>query len=805
MPRESTHEPRDATDRSRSMPRYRLNSRPTPRFLLTLFAASLISSCGGGGTGTPLPAATDTTPASFSFTAAIEASRNTVVESDPIAVSGINAAASISIAGGEFSVAGGAFTSAAGSVSNGQAVSVRLTSSDRFGTPVSATLTIGGVSGVFTVTTIAEPPVLIDVNVNMRHTVGGFDTFDRTKYITIHADAGEHDWFGNNAQSRNEPNALPNLMQDFLGGKDVYLGRNTGGITWYLGEMDEDAARLGFVDETDATNTGNSVRSNYTNNMADRWVSTRLHADREINLVVGAQQHPFWPDGTTTRQGWSLSQTGTVAEPLGTASGHWMGQYLSKFYRPAGSAQNGADKPPLVEVMNEPVYDLHDAAATPEPLDRIFEYHNAVAAEIRATNNDVLIGGYTAAFPNFEEDNFDRWRNRHQRFLDLAGSNMDFVSIHLYDFASINDGGSIKERYRKGSNMEATMDMLDQYGTLLFGAHMPLVVSEYGGRAHTMERDPWSPERDWVMLKSLNSMLMSFLERPDSVLVTIPFVVLKAEWGRTTVPYNWRLMRQRFEAAGETGNEWVYTDLVKFYELWSDVKGTRVDSWANDQDILVDAYVDGADLYVIVNNLEFDATTFNLDISGLGGANILSIDFRHLHAANDVPQLDNTFPSELAESISLGGESTMIIRLELDTVPSLDETSDESKHYAATMLQPISANTSMVFDIDGLSTTANGEAILRLGVGRDHGLSLSPSVTVNGTPVSIPADYRGYDQFHNGAGRERFFGVLEIPVPWTAIAANNQVDITFADDGGHVSSVALQVFHQSQAVVRGAR
>ena len=109
------------------------------------------------------------------------------------------------------------------------------------------------------------------------------------------------------------------------------------------------------------------------------------------------------------------------------------------------------------------------------------------------------------------------------------------------------------------------------------------------------------------------------------------------------------------------------------------------------------------------------------------------------------------------------------------------------------------------FNVNGVVSGTNGEVVLRLGVGREHGLSLQPTVTVNGTAVTVPADYRGYDQYHNGAGREAFFGVLEIPLPWSVISANNQVDVTFGDSGGHVSSVALQVFNQSRVVTRGTR
>ncbi|MGB5512592.1 MAG: hypothetical protein WBM87_12850 [Woeseiaceae bacterium] len=785
-------------------------SIPT-RNLRTLVIASMLlfvlAGCGGGGGGgnPPPPPVDDTTPNAFSFVAQAEVQRTATVQSESITISGINAAASISITGGEYSIAGGAYTSAAGSVSNGQSVTVRLTASSSFDTQAEATLTIGGIDGDFNVTTVPAPSVLIDVNADVRHTVGGIDTFDRSKFITIHASPTEHDWFGDNAQSRDAPNALPDLMTDFLEGKDVYLGRNTGGISWYLGEMLQDPSRPGFVDEADATSDGDAVRSNYSNNMDARWVSTRQHDHRAINMIVGAQQHPFWPDGQTTRQGWALSQTDTPAEPFGTATGHYMGQFMSKFFSPGPADPVGQAKPPLVEVMNEPVWDLYDFPTVKEPLDKIFEFHNAVAAEIRATNNDVLIGGYTAAFPNFEVDNFDRWRDRHKRFLDLAGANMDFVSIHLYDFPMINRGAGVTNEYRKGSNLEATFDMLDHYGTLQFGAPKPVVVSEYGGRAHGMENQPWSPERDWVLLRSMNSMLMAFMERPDNMLMSIPFIVIKAEWGRQsdTVPYAWRLMRQRLEAAGETGDEWVYTELVKFYELWSDVNGTRVDSYATDRDVLVDAYIDGTSLYIIANNLEFDDAYIDFGVSGIGGANISSIDVKHLYGDNGVPVLEEMqWTTGIPESVKLGAEATMVIHAQVDASVSITEDSNESRHFAATMLQPISANSTMSFDVNGLTIGANGEAVLRLGVGRAHGLSLLPSVTVNGISISAPADYRGYDQFHNGVGRPEFFGVLEIPVPWSALAASNRVDVTFADSGGNISSIALQVFNQSRAITR---
>lgn len=94
-------------------------------------------------------------PAPFTFASQTGIVRNTYAVSNAIIVSGINMPSPVSISGGEYSINNGVFTSAAGTVSNGNTVMVRLLSSSAFLTPTYATLTIGGVSGAFSVTSEA--------------------------------------------------------------------------------------------------------------------------------------------------------------------------------------------------------------------------------------------------------------------------------------------------------------------------------------------------------------------------------------------------------------------------------------------------------------------------------------------------------------------------------------------------------------------------------------------------------------------------------------------------------------------------
>lgn len=106
----------------------------------------------------PILAATkDRTPDPFSFPAKTDVARSVYVVSDTITVSGIDVTVPISINGGAYSINNGAFTSSTGFIENGQTVKVRVFSSSSYSTSTSANLSIGGIKGTFTVTTLKEP------------------------------------------------------------------------------------------------------------------------------------------------------------------------------------------------------------------------------------------------------------------------------------------------------------------------------------------------------------------------------------------------------------------------------------------------------------------------------------------------------------------------------------------------------------------------------------------------------------------------------------------------------------------------
>jgi len=623
--------------------------------------------------------------------------------------------------------------------------------------------------------------VIVDVNLDMKHTVGGISEFEREKFVNIHADIAEKEWDGDNE--------IANLRDDFLKGNNVYLGRNTGGITWWLkAQITEDADRTGFADPASITSKGNYVKSEYAK-------KTNLHGFENHNdQVICAQLHPFWPDGQLTQQGWSFSQTDTQSEPFGTATGEYMGRYIRDFFGNGGIT--GEKRPNYVEVINEPLWHLVDYGnETPE---KVFRFYNAVADEIKKYNNNIEVGGYCVAFPDLEKNNFAQWEERWKLFMDIAGEKMDFWSMHFYDFPAI--GG--KQKYRKGSQMEATLDMIEQYSFMKFGHAKSFLVSEFGAQMHDYMNE-WSPYRDWLHMKSVNTMMLQFMDRPHLVSKIIDFMPVKAEWGYDNEKqrtYNHRLMRKSNEPAQYTG-QWVYTEMVKTYRLWSDVNGTRVDSHPNHQDIISDCYVVGNKAYIIANSLDLENKyDVELNIDGID-ARPQEVIVKYLQLINNKPELSVENYSQLPELIEIGIEGTVIVECTFANEINVSETSNETKYYANELLKPITAGTDVSFVINNVTKPSLGEAVLRIGIGRAHNKELFPRVQFNGEQLTVEANYKGDDQLQ----RDSFFGVLEVEVPVDLLKTQNTISVKFTDNGGYVSSVAMQVYDFSREVTRSNR
>ncbi len=628
-------------------------------------------------------------------------------------------------------------------------------------------------SGVFM--TQAQKTIKVDVNLDLKHSVDGISTFDRSKYMILHADINDNSW-DSNAQ-----------REQFLEDYDVYLGRNNGGMVWEYDQSSEDPVKPGWPDIEALKTKGQRSREDYANNVASHAFEKRYG-----NMMFGGQPTPMYPNGQMTRPSNCCSSSDPWAYEGYEATAEYYAQYLKEFFGEGNVS--GKPRPQYVEVLNEPFVKANKLGTTRSDITRM---HKVVAKRIKELNPTIKVGGYSAAHPAFEEGNFNHWRNNWKLFIDEAGEDMDFFSVHLYDFLGEDDLSL--EAQRKGSNAEAILDMIEHYSYLKLGEPKPFSISEYGWLGRPLN-GPYNKARDWFNIRSFSSFMMQLMERPNRIASAIPFMLLKATWWPSPgdYGYSYRLLRQKKELEGDTGDEWVYTEFVQYFQLWSDVKGTRVDTYATDPDLLVDAYVEGNQAFVILSNFEHAPVSVALNIPLLSTNPASEVTIKHSFAdADGVPILmETTGPAP--QKVDLGREATMILAYTLSNSPAIKETAEEQKLYAETYLHEIRANKEIQLNINGATVGPNGEAILRIGMGRAHGLSLQPTLKVNGRSVTVSSDWKGYDQ----KTRDSFFGVVEVPIPFNLIEESNTISLTFPDNGGFVSSMGMQVFNFSRPVNR---
>jgi hypothetical protein len=100
----------------------------------------------------------DTVPDQFSFTDQSGVSQSAEITSAAITITGIDAAAAITVSGGTYDINGsGTFTADPGTVETGDTVRARHTSSASYLTATNTVVTIGGVSDTFRSITEGDP------------------------------------------------------------------------------------------------------------------------------------------------------------------------------------------------------------------------------------------------------------------------------------------------------------------------------------------------------------------------------------------------------------------------------------------------------------------------------------------------------------------------------------------------------------------------------------------------------------------------------------------------------------------------
>lgn len=451
------------------------------------------------------------------------------------------------------------------------------------------------------------------------------------------------------------------------------------------------------------------------------------------------------------------------------------------------------DVPRFYEPFNEPMIkaatfypQAGNTAQSDIIITKMCEFHRDMGRAIHALPElaNMQMVGYASAFPQFENNDFTLWNKRFKKFIDIAGEDVDVFSVHLYDGTGVNNSGG----RRSGSNSEAIMDLIEAYSFERLNEVKPLAITEYGRLVVNQPGWPgagvsnYEPVENAQAVRSQLHMVMSFIERGDDILYSVPFSTGKSN------PYMDQYSRAGLWVQNDDGT-FELTERRFFFEIWKDVKGKRVRINSTNIDVQTQAFVDGRQLYVMLNNLNDLTQSVNLDMVDVTG--LQNVQIKRLKTfVNGVPALTTSTVTSAPASLNIDYAETIVLTYNFNSAINFTNSIFSKKYYATSTLKPITANQNLSYIINGVET-GQGQATLRLGVGRDLGANLSPEVRINGSVVNYGGDViRGYDQ----STRSSFFGTLEIPVEMSLLnAGRNTVNVRFPDGGGHVSSAILQV------------
>lgn len=586
--------------------------------------------------------------------------------------------------------------------------------------------------------------VQIDIDVSTQRYIGNVSSLDRTKFFTLHSGGGND---ADVAKFFKEFNVSPGrgFWSPF-----AYAKSKTGSVGRYPAFSNSNNTRVRKVNRSVATDHPKNVfRYNLDKNKAANW---------------------------------------TV-----------------EYYK---NVTNDSGRPEFYEPMNEPFIRSGDDVFSSEQPDaqkvrvRMAEWFGAIGKKIDETPElaKMKVIGYASAWPSMELGDFSHWNSRMKMFMDVAGKNIDAFSVHLYD--GINVTG--QDNKRSGSNSEAILDLMETYSFKKWGVVKPHAITEYGG----IEKgygDNYSKAKSAISIKSINSILFNLLDRENRIAITIPFITPKSTFSLTASnnyqPYTPALWRPLSITPTNNPNkpilgDWTFTEKIKFYKLWSDVKGKRIFVKSNNPDIQTHGFIDDNKVYIALNNLDSKTHKLSLnmlsDISGFQKLKIKSLKIFD----NADPKYKVTQNNSMLDAIELIESETVVLEYTFSKALSFNNTLHNTNYYSKKYLQKINKNAEISFVFNNVKT-GEGFASLKMAIGRKHNRSKTPVIKVNGTSIDIPSNWKGYDQ----RNRKDFFGTIDIPFDAELLKTNNTITIKFPDNGGRISSLILSVDRLDKAII----
>ncbi|PWJ37942.1 GH39 family glycosyl hydrolase [Sediminitomix flava] len=577
----------------------------------------------------------------------------------------------------------------------------------------------------------------------------GVKNFDRQKYINIHSSY----------------RSIPNSFKDYLY-KDLKIS---------------DGRRFGLGGPSNkASKTNHKIPGAFSyEDLQEEMKRTIKNSDPELpfksQMIFTSHPGSFFPVGN-----FKMKKDGVWQEGYEAIANY----FVERLKEPA--LQDG-----YLELLNEPFVHDRDMHTS---IDTIVNMMNTTAKVLHQTYPELKIGGPGHAWPAYELQDFKVWEDRMSKFIERAGKEMDFLSVHLY--STFYDD---KVSYRAGANAEAILDLIEAKSFKEFGKVKPLVISEYGAgfKAGSKIQEAYFQNRDWLIIHSVNSKMMQFMQRPDRIQKTIPFITSTATWFKSEHPYPYVLFHKK-------GNDWETTHLIKFYEFWKGIEGEYIPVNSSHPDVQVIGLRNNNKFYICLDNLEDKETKVDL-FSTLKGFKAKKVRIRRLFSNSEQPVLEEIKLKNWKE-LTLKADETSIIIFELKKELQNNKEIVLTEKYHENLIEKVDED-GISYDFE-VNTKGLTHAELSLGISRPINLSTTPVVSVNGYQLMVDENEMGRRQdfkelTFEGAEepkkkrpkQQNFFGVRKVAIPLGYLKEQNTITVKFEEGEGFVSTIKLSTAH----------
>lgn len=462
------------------------------------------------------------------------------------------------------------------------------------------------------------------------------------------------------------------------------------------------------------------------------------------------------------------------------AAAQWAVRFFKHFY-------TDESRPLFYEPINEGFVHAKNYGKDEQAVRRkMAELYREIGKAFDESGLDVKVVGHASAWPELEHRDFWHWKSRMKMFMDVAGEHMDGLSVHLYDGINVTGQGN----RRSGANADAILDLIETYSMIKWGVVKPHAITEYGDIPKGYGED-YTDVKVVQNHRAYNHLLFGLMERQDRLLQSIPFITGKSPWyyeeSGKLIAYGWDLWKpDPDKIVNGKVLDYLFTPQLNFYKLWKGVQGERTVANSSNPDLQVRTFVNDTTAWICLNNLDDHPMNVRLEGSPIE-VPLKSATIQRHNVQPRQPLIYSDTPLDGVQSqVELAPyETVLLCYIYEQPIVFVGQVKAET-HYSPTYMQAIKKDHPVIFNFDGLQAV-DMKATLRVSFGRDRKLSTQPKLKVNGTPVPMPTNWPGYDQ----ENRTDFFGALPVPLDPALLKPQTTVELTFPDDGGHVSSVVL--------------